>query len=236
MESLATVVAIARRDLRAVWLSAFGVGCAAAFVALSGVLLVFDLRSNQARLDQWFSPLFVVVALLAALITVRSFAEEERTGSLELLLTMPVGAWQLVAGKVCGAMAALVTALATTLVCPLLVAAQASLDPGPILTGYVGLLLAGLAFVCVGVAVSAATSSFLTAASATAAVLLALWFGGVLATNLTGRLQVVLSYLSPYAHITGYLRGTLSLADAVYFLSVTAVALVAARLVLAVRR
>ena len=233
---MGAVIAIARRDVRAVWLSAFGVGCAAGFVALSGVVLVIDLRSNQARLDQWFDALFVIVALLASLLTVRSFAEEERTGSLELLLTLPVTAWQLVIGKVLGAGASLAGALAFTIVCPLLVFVHGSPDLGPIVTGYVGLVLAGLAFVCVGVAVSAATSSFLTAATGSAALLMTLWFGGVLANNLTGRLQTVLTYLSPSSHITGYLRGTLSLADAVYFVSLALLGAIVSRAVLGVRR
>ena len=73
-------VTIAARDLRATYVSAFGIGCTAAFAALAGVLLVFDLRGNQARLDLWFSSLFVALGLLAALLTQRAFAEEERSG------------------------------------------------------------------------------------------------------------------------------------------------------------
>jgi len=230
------VLAMARRDIRSIWLSAYGVGCGAGFLALAGVLLVLDLRSNQARLDGWFSPLFVVVALLAALFSVRSFAEEERTGSLEILTTMPVGPGQLVAGKVLGTSGALLIALATTVVCPLMVAVAGHPDPGPILTGYVGLVLAGVAFASVGVAVSAATASFLVAASGSSAVLLALWFGGVLARGRSGRLQTVLAYLSPYSHVTGFLRGTLALDDVVYFLSLALVGVLATRLVLEVRR
>jgi ABC-2 type transport system permease protein len=233
---VALILAIARRDVRSIWLSAFGVGCGAAFVALAGVLLVIDLRADQAQLAQWFSPLFVVVALLASLLTVRSFAEEERTGSLELLLTMPVSRWQLVAGKVLGASAAVLVALAWTLVCPLLVAIEGHPDFGPILTGYVGLVLAGVAFVSLGTAVSAATGSFLVAAAGSAGVLMALWFGGLLATNLSGGLQTILGYLSPYDHVTGFLRGTLSISDAVYFLSLAVVGAMATRLVLEARR
>ena len=233
---LAQALAIARRDIRSIWLSAFGVGCGAGFLALSGVLLVVDLRADQARLDGWFSPLFVIEALLASLFSVRSFAEEERTGSLEILMTMPLGPWRLVAGKILGASGALVIALATTVVCPLMVALVANPDPGPILTGYTGLVLAGLAFVSVGVVVSAATDSFLVAATGSSAVLLALWFGGVLAGGLSGRLRTVLTYLSPSSHVTGFLRGTLSLEDAVYFLSLALLGVLGTRLVLEARR
>src|SRR5205807_4530191 len=120
---------IAARDLRATYVSAFGLGCTAAFAALSGVLLVFDLRGNQARLDLWFSALFVALAVLAALLTLRSFAEEERTGTLELLLTSPVRLWQVAVGKLLGVGGVLVVVAAATVACPLLVAGMGDPDP-----------------------------------------------------------------------------------------------------------
>src|SRR5205823_3717822 len=140
---------IASRDLRATYASAFGVGCTAAFAALSGVLLVFDLRGNQARLDLWFSFLFVALGLLAALLALRSFAEEERSGTLELLLTSPVRGWQVALGKLLGVSGVLVAVVAATIACPLLVVSMGNPDGGPILTGYAGLLLVGLGFLSV---------------------------------------------------------------------------------------
>ena len=229
-------VTIAARDLRATYVSAFGVGCTAAFAALAGVLLVFDLRGNQARLDLWFSSLFVALGLLAALLSQRAFAEEERAGTLELLLTAPVRFWQVAVGKLLGVCGVLVAAILATLVCPLLVSSMGNPDPGPILTGYVGLLLVGVGFLSIGLAVSAATPNPLVAAAGTAAVLVGLWLAGVLAGGLTGRLHVVLSYLSPTSHVTGFLRGTLAVADVAYFLSMTLVGILAVIAVLGTRR
>jgi ABC-2 type transport system permease protein len=236
MARLRPVLALARRDLVGTFASAFGVGCAAGLVALSGVLLVLDLRGDQAVLDQWFGPLFLVVALLSSLLTVRSFAEEERTGSLELVLTAPLRPWQVVAGKYLGMVGAMLVCLAVTVVCPAFVAVTADPDPGPILTGYVGLVLASLAFVGVGVAVSAATSSFLASAAGSTAILAALWFGGLLAGNLTGRTGFLLAYLSPSSHITGFLRGTISASAVAYFLSFALVGTATAVAVLEARR
>jgi len=229
-------VTIAARDLRATYVSAFGVGCTAAFAALAGVLLVFDLRGNQARLDLWFSSLFVALGLLAALLAQRAFAEEERAGTLELLLTAPVRFWQVAVGKLLGVCGVLVAAILATLVCPLLVSNMGNPDPGPIVTGYVGLLLVGVGFLAIGLAVSAATPNPLVAAAGTAGVLVALWLAGVLAGGLSGRLHVVLSYLSPTSHVTGFLRGTLAVADVAYFLSMTAVGILAVIAVLGARR
>lgn len=227
---------IAGRDLRTTYLSPFGIGTAAGFVAASGVLLVIDLNGGQARLDAWFASLFVLLGLLASLITMRSFAEEERSGGLELLLTAPVSKGSVVAGKLMGALGVLMVVTATTVVCPLLVAGMGTPDAGPIVTGYIGVVLVGGAFVAAGLAVSAATGNPLVAATGTAALLLGLWFAGLVAGGLTGRPKVVLDYLSPASHVTGFLRGTIGVIDVVYFLSLAAAGITAAMLALARRR
>jgi ABC-2 type transport system permease protein len=227
---------IGARDLRATYVSAFGIGCTAAFAALAGVLLVFDLRGNQARLDLWFSSLFVALGLLAALLAQRAFAEEERAGTLELLLTSPVRFWQVAVGKLLGVCGVLLAAIAATIVCPLLVSSMGNPDAGPIVTGYFGLLLVGVGFLSVGLAVSAATPNPLVAAAGTAAVLVALWLAGVLAGSLGGRLHAVLQYLSPTSHVTGFLRGTIAATDVAYFLSMTLVGLATVVVVLGARR
>jgi ABC-2 type transport system permease protein len=227
---------IAGRDLRATYLSAFGVGLTGAFAALAGVLLVFDLRGNQARLDLWFASLFVALGLLAALLAMRAFAEEERTGTLELLLTSPVRRWQVAVGKLLGVTGVLVAAIAATVACPLLVASMGNPDSGPIFTGYVGLFLVGVALLSVGLAVSAATSNPLVAAAGTAATLVALWLTGVLAGGLGGRPHLVLEYLSPTSHVTGFMRGTLAVADITYFFSLAVAGVAAVIAVLGSRR
>jgi ABC-2 type transport system permease protein len=227
---------IAGRDLRATYLSAFGIGLTAAFAALAGVLLVFDLRGNQARLDLWFASLFVALGMLAALLSLRAFAEEERSGTLELLLTSPVPYWQVAVGKLLGVTGVLAAAVVATVGCPLLVASMGNPDPGPILTGYVGLLLVGVGLLSLGLAVSAATSNPLVAAAGTAAVLVALWLVGILAAGLGGRPHVVLEFLSPTSHVTGFMRGTVAVADVSYFLSMTVAGLAGVITVLGARR
>ena len=208
------------RDLRATFGSAFGYGLTAGFLALAGVLLVLALRGGEARLDGWFAPLFVATGVLAALLTMRSFADEERSGSLELLLTSPVPLWQVVVGKLIGALGTFTVMLAGTVACPLLLAALGDPDAGPIVTGYLGLVLVGIAFVSVGLAASAATPSQLVASATCAGVLLVLWFGAGLSADLHGTSRTVLDYVSPSTHVTGFLRGTLALTDVVYFASV----------------
>ena len=223
---------IAARDLRANFLTAFGLGSTAGFAAAAGVVLVVVLRGNQARLAGWF----VLLGVLAALLTMRSFAEEERAGTLELLLTSPVRPWQVVTGKLLGVAGVLLVDVAATLACPLLVASMGHPDAGPILTGYVGVVLVGLAFVAVGLAVSAATSNPLVAAVGSLAVLLALWGAGIVSGGLTGWPRLALEELAPSGHVVGFLRGTLSLADVTYFVTLGAAGAAATGLVLRSRR
>ena len=227
---------IAARDLRANFLTAFGLGSTAGFAAAAGVVLVVVLRGNQARLAGWFGTLYVLLGVLAALLTMRSFAEEERLGTLELLLTSPVRPWQVVTGKLLGVAGVLLVDVAATLACPLLVASMGHPDAGPILTGYVGVILVGLAFVAVGLAVSAATSNPLVAAVGSLAVLLALWGAGIVSGGLTGWPRLALEELAPSGHVVGFLRGTLSTKDVVYFVSLLALGLVTNVVVLEERR
>jgi ABC-2 type transport system permease protein len=231
-----SAITIAGREIRSTFGTPFGWGLAAGFLALAGVLLVLALRAGEARLDGWFGPLFVLAGVICPLLTMRSFAEEERSGSLELLLTAPVRRWQVVLGKLLGAGAVLGVLFAVTVTAPLLVASAGDPDAGPIYTGYIGLALAGVAFLAVGLAASSATSSQLVAAAISAGVLLGLWFGAGIADAFSGTARAVLRYLSPSTHVTGFLRGTLSLPDIVFFVSLAGVALWASVAILESRR
>ena len=234
--SIARVAAIAGREIRSIGASPFGVGAVAGLAGLAGAALVFDLRPGQARLDTWFDALVVLVGLLAVLVTTRTFAEEERRGSLEYLLTSPVTSVQVAVGKLLGTATVLAVALVGTVACPLLVARMGHPDPGPIITGYVGLVLASIAFAAVGCALSAATSNPLVSAAATSGVLLLAWGAGLIGSGLRGRTQAVLAALSPASHLTGFLRGTLGPRDVGYFVVVAAVGLAGTVAVLDSRR
>ncbi|MGH9184455.1 MAG: ABC transporter permease, partial [Acidimicrobiales bacterium] len=208
----------------------------AGFLALAGVLLVGALRTGEARLDGWFSPLFALSAVLCALLAMRTFAEEERTGSLELLLTAPLRPWQVVLGKLTGTVAVFAAAVAATVTAPVLVATMGNPDLGPVVTGYAGWLLLGVAYCAVGVAASTATASQLAAGAATAGLLLGLWFSDAVTDGMNGTVGRILAYGSPGNHVDGFLRGTIAAADVVYFVSMTVLAGAVAATILRARR
>ena len=99
-----------------------------------------------------------------------------------------------------------------------------------------GVVLVGLAFVAVGLAVSAATSNPLVAAVGSLAVLLALWAAGIVSGGLTGWPRLALEELAPSGHVVGFLRGTLSTKDVVYFVSLLVFGVVTNLVVLEERR
>ncbi len=227
---------IAGRDVRAMFGSPFGFGLAAGYLLVSGLLLVLALDAGEARLDGWFAPLFLVTAVLCALLTMRSFAEEERSGSLELLLSSPIRPVQVVVGKVLGAVAVLLVIGVGTLAAPAVVAAIANPDGGPILTGYLGLLLLGALCCAVGVAASTATDNQLVAGAVSGGLLLGLWFAASAASVLPSSVAAGLRYASPSSHVIGFLRGTLSVVDLVAFATFTIAAVVVAAVVARARR
>lgn len=227
--------AIAARDLRATFSSPFGFGLVAGYLALAGLLLVIALRAGEARLDDWFAPLFVLTAILCALLTMRSFAEEEHSGSLELLLTAPVRPANVVLGKLLGVLAVLAVVVVATLSAPIVVAMLGDPDVGPIATGYLGVVLLCVAAAALGLVASASTSSQLVAVAASGGLLLGLWFGASVASALPG-VGGALEYVSPSSHVNGFLRGTIELTDVVYFVSLAAGSFGVATAILRARR
>ena len=100
---------------------------------------------------------------LAPAITMRLLADEKASGTLELLITMPVRDWQVVVGKFLAAMALLCTTLLLTLVFAITVRALGPVDRGPTIGGYLGLLLMGGAYMAIGVMASAFTRNSIIA-------------------------------------------------------------------------
>jgi gliding motility-associated transport system permease protein len=115
--------------------------------------------------------------------------------------------------------------LVLTLTYPGLMAAFGRIEWGAILTGYLGLLLLGAAFLAVGVFISSLTENQIVAGSATFGVLLAFWLIGWGADAAGGRLRTLLQYLSIIEHMDGFGKGVVDTKDVVYYLTLTAFAL-----------
>jgi ABC-2 type transport system permease protein len=148
---------IAKREFLAYFNSPMGYIIIALFALLLGILYFFlfgSLVLRRATLQPLFTSMSWLMPLICGAISMRTFAEERRLGTIELLITMPVRDAEVIIGKFLGAMGLLVCALAVTLVYPIAVAQMGDLDWGPVRGAYVGLILGGGAYIALGMLVS----------------------------------------------------------------------------------
>jgi ABC-2 type transport system permease protein len=210
----------------------FGSALALTFV---GVFLVFTLavffwvEPFFARGIADVRPLFrrmpvLLIALVPAL-TMRQWSEEQRSGTLEILLTLPVSPIRLVVGKFLAVMALVVLALALTLSLPITVSLVGNLDWGPVFGGYLAAVLLAAAYVAIGLFVSSRTDSQIVAL-----ILAALLCTFFYLVGTSGAASVAPSAVSEFLRAMGsgsrfesIQRGVVDLRDLLYYLSLTGV-------------
>jgi hypothetical protein len=211
---------IARRELRAHLVTPATYAVSVAFLALTGItfFLVTD-GSREASLRFWFPNLGFVLLVTVPIITSRLVADEWRSRHLDVLLSRPVSAGGLVVGKWLAAVALVLGLLVPTLAYAGFLAAWGRPDWPPLVASYLGAALTVAFFCGVGTMSSALTPTAVVAGLGSFAVLVALQLaGGVDA----------LRPLSYQPHLEDFARGAPGLADLVYFVSGTAIALVVA--------
>jgi ABC-2 type transport system permease protein len=167
----------------------------------------------------------VVLLFFIPMLTMRLFAEEKKSGTIELLLSYPVRDGEVLAGKFLAAAALYAVLLVLTLLYPGLVAYFTRVEWGPILTGYLGLLLTGTTFLAVGLLVSSFTENQIVAGFGTFGVLLAFWIIGWGAEFAGGNARSVLQYLSITEHMDSFTRGLIDTKDLVYYATAIALSL-----------
>ena len=184
-----------------------------------------NLNITENVMRPLFTNMGVVLLFFIPMLTMRLFAEEKKSGTMELLLTYPVRDGEILVGKFLAAAALYVVLLALTLVYPALVAYFTRVEWGPILTGYLGLVLMGGTFLAVGLLVSSLTENQIVAGFGTFGILLLFWVIGWGAEFAGGTLRTVLQYLSVTEHIDTFSRGLIDTKDVVYHASAIALAL-----------
>lgn len=220
---------IAKREFISYFASPLGYIVIGMFLLLVGFLMFYPfafLVIGRASLQPLFNSIAWLMPLIAPAIAMRTFAEESRTGTLEMLITQPVRDWEVILGKFLGAMGLLAICLVATLSYPLAVSRMGQLDAGPVWGGYLGLLLAGGAYVSFGVMVSSYTKDQITAFFG-AFIISALLFLLNKALIFFGQAAPVLEYICPDYHYTLLSRGVIDLRNILYFVSVIFVTLLA---------
>ena len=225
--------AIAVKDLKVLWASPIPYVVAALFHIVLAVLYIDELRTRNQALSQPLFPLagFLLIALVPIL-CMRSVAEEAKTGSLDLLEAVPVAPRVLVVGKWLATWLTTVAVLTPALLYIVLLVWFGDPDRGPIISGFVGLVLFAAALCGIGVLASALTSSLPVAAMVAFFVSLLLWFAHVGSSSTGG----FLGALSLSERLRAFAAGVIDSSDAGFLVIVTAGALVLAGTALSARR
>lgn len=219
------VLSIARKELRAFFLSPV------AFIFLGAFLLVtlvtffyFEdfFARNVADIRPLFSWLPVLLIFLSSAITMRQWSEEQKLGTLEVLLTLPVQTHHLVIGKFLAALGLVAVALALTLGVPITVSMMGDLDWGPVIGGYIGAVLLAGAYIAVGLCISATTENQIIALIGSAVVCSLFYVVG--ADFVVGSLgqdwSTVLTGLGTGSRFESIRRGVLDLRDLLYYAAI----------------
>jgi len=231
------VAAVAERELRAYFLSPLAYVVIFAFLALSGYLFALILNSSrEATLRPLISNVSVLFLFIVPLISMRLLAEEQRTGTVELLLTNPVQEWEIVVGKFLASVVLLLVMVGLTLLYPIFLLIFGNPDRGPILTGYLGILLQAAGFLAVGLWASSLTQNQIVAALLAFAFLLMLWLSDSLGQFLGGTLGGIVSYASVTTHFQDFPQGVIKSQDVIYYLTLIAAGLVLSTLSVQGRR
>ena len=206
------------------------------FAVIGGIfaLNIINLTSNPFGMNQApdativTGPMAFMLVFSAPALTMRLLADEQRMGTLELMLTAPVRDWELVVGKWFGSFLFVLTIIGFSLVFPLIL--NGMIDPGLdqqlMLSSYLGIILISAAFLSIGVSISAMFSNQFAAFFLSMGVLVILWFLIGIPAQIFFTGGEIFDYLNMNARFYGSLnRGVINLSDIVYFLSVTALGL-----------
>jgi ABC-2 type transport system permease protein len=161
----------------------------------------------------------VVILFILPFLTARSYAEEKRSGTIELLLTSPVSDLEIILGKFLGAMGLFAAMLLVTMIDIALLFRLGNPEWKPIVAGYLGLFLMGGCFLSVGLLISSLTKNQIVAAFVTFAVFLMLWVINWMADSAGPTARAILSFLSITDHFDDFTRGIIDTKHVVYYLS-----------------
>lgn len=219
--------AIFKRELQADFYTASAYVYMGVFLALGSVFFaVGNLASRSGDLPGFLWNMGYLWMLLTPVLTMHVYAGERRSRTDQLLLTSPVSMAGIVLGKYLAACAVLIFTVALTLPYALVVALWGKVYPGEMLCGYLGFLLQGCAFLAIDLFVSARSRTPITAAVWAFGVNLLLWLTDVVSSAVgIAWIQRILRFISLYRRASPFQEGQLSLANALFFLAVTALML-----------
>src|ERR1700719_3138016 len=179
----------------------------------------FPMNVNEELIRPLLSNISVVGLFLIPMITMRLFAEEKRTGTIELLATSPVRDIEVILGKWLAAMVLYASMLLLTAINFLFIFRYGHPDWKPLVIGYLGLLLQAGALLAIGTFISTLTKNQIIAGAATFGVCLLLWVLEWVSGYETATWARVLSYMSIITHFESFSKGLLDSKDAIFYVT-----------------
>jgi len=231
------IIAIAGKELRAYFASPIAYVIIGLFSLLFGYFfyLFLDLfvrestqmmqfgggaaNINQQMIRGMVVNTTVIILFVMPMITMRTYSEEKRSGTIELLLTSPVTDLQIILGKFFGALGLYLAMLLVTMVYMAILFYFGNPEWRPVAAAYLGLLLIGASFISVGLLISSATKNQIVAGVVTFAVFLMLWMISWIGQTAGPTAQAILSYLSIIDHFEDFSRGIIDTKHVIYYLS-----------------
>jgi len=235
---MSNILAIARKELNSYFASPIAYVVIGAFALIFGLFYVSLLNwfvqqgmqmgqmgmggpvnVNQQMIRLLLQNTAVVILFVLPMVTMRCYAEEKRSGTMELLLTSPVTDFEILMGKFLGALALYGCMLAVTLVHMAILFRFGNPDWRPIAAGYLGLLLLGGSFISVGLLMSSLTKNQIVAGMVTFGLVLLLWIVDWIGSFSGPTVESVVSYLSITGHLDDFAKGVIDTKHVVYYLS-----------------
>jgi ABC-2 type transport system permease protein len=231
------IIAIADKELRSYFASPIAYIIIGLFALVFGyffdIYVAYFLRSsmqmqfggggnmnvNQVVIGNALQNAAVIILFMMPMITMRTYSEEKRSGTIELLLTSPVTDFQIIVGKFLGALGVYIATLAVTVLYVALLFWYGNPEWRPIVAGYLGLILMGASFVAWGLFWSSVTKNQIVAAFLTFAFFLMLWVINWIGDSSGPTTQAVTSYLSITEHLDDFTKGIIDTKHVIYYLS-----------------
>jgi ABC-2 type transport system permease protein len=230
------VLALADKELRSYFASPIAYIIIGLFALLFGwffyVYLTVFVRQSEQMMQMGRTPNLnqdmirgvllnsaVIILFVMPMITMRTYSEEKRSGTIELLLTSPITDWQIILGKFFGALGLYAAMLLVTMLYMALLFVFGNPEWRPIAAGYLGLLLMGGCFIAVGLLISSLTKNQIVAGFLTFAVFLMLWVINWLADTAGPTTREIVNYLSITEHFDDFARGIIDTKHVVYYLT-----------------
>lgn len=225
------VLAIAQKELKTYFRSPI------AYIILISTISIFNIfffliidRNQEASLRDVFRVMEFLFIFIVPLLTMKTFAEEKSSGSMEFLMTTPTTNTEIVLGKYLGSLIFLTLIIGITSSYYFIIEFFGQPQVWVVLAGYLGIWLEGALFVAVGILTSSWTKNQIIAAMSSYVILFLLYFSISFIKYFSGTAEVLIRYIGTWSHAENFTVGLITVADLVYYLSGILICLVLTRL------